>query len=50
MSHQSCKICKRILTGEEISTNSGLCKDCQEEAKRHAETFKERFIKLGEGK
>jgi NAD-dependent SIR2 family protein deacetylase len=49
--HQSCRECKRILTLEEMDLHLqdglGLCNNCRE-AKKHAETFKERFEELGE--
>jgi hypothetical protein len=51
--HQFCIECKHILTIREMDLHLkdglGLCNDCRDK-KRHAETFKERFAKLGEEK
>ncbi len=42
-----CKCHRRILTTGQMKEGKP-CEICQEEAKRHAETFKDRFEKLGE--
>jgi len=42
-----CKCNRRILKREQMKEGK-LCDICQEEAKKHAETFKERFEGLGE--
>jgi len=48
--HQCCKFCKRILTIEEMAKHLkdllGLCNKCRE-AKRHADSFKDRVEELG---
>lgn len=42
-----CKCHRRILTTGQMNEGKP-CELCQAEAKRHAETFKDRFEKLGE--
>jgi len=42
-----CKCTRRILTKGQMREGKP-CDICQEEAIRHAETFKERFEELGE--
>lgn len=49
MYHQSCRICTRILTGEEMEKHLkdyfGLCNTCRDE-KLHADTLIQRLAEV----